>query len=97
MLKACEPPKRRERLDERADENRVRDGSDPWLAAERPRDEEDDDGDGDVRRAEREERVLREPLVEDIPRRQPELRAEDEDDAEREDEQPKTRLVPRAA
>jgi len=87
VLQACQPADRRERLDERADENRVGDSSDPRLAAERPRDEEDDDGDGDVRGAEREERVLREALVEDVPRREPERRAEDEDDAERKDEQ----------
>jgi hypothetical protein len=87
VLQTREPPNRRQRLDEQANENRVRDRSDPRLAAEQPRDDEDNDGDRDVRRAEREERVLREPLAKDIPRRQPELRAENKDDTERKDEQ----------
>ncbi len=67
---------------------RVRDSADAGLAAERPRDPEHDDRDGDVRDAERERRVLREPLVQHVPRREPELRLEDEHDREREQEEP---------
>ena len=43
--------------------------------------------DADVRRAERERRVLGDPLVKDVPGREPELRLELEHDREREEEQ----------
>ena len=79
---------RRQALDDRADEHRVRDGAGAGPAAERPRDEEDDHGDRDVRDPERERRVLRDPLVEHVPRREAELRVEDEHDPEREQEEP---------
>ena len=44
--------------------------------------------DGDVRLAERQRRVPRDPLVEDVPRREPEPRLEHRDDAGCKQEQP---------
>src|SRR4029078_5026795 len=73
---------------ERADAERIRDGAEPRAAAQPPPDEENDDADDDVGHAERERGVLRDALVQHVPRREPELRLEDEDDAEREEEQP---------
>jgi hypothetical protein len=53
-----------------------------------PSDHEDDDGHDDVRSAERERRPLADPLVEDVPRAEPEVGLKLEDDAEREQGQP---------
>ena len=78
---------RRQRDDEAADEDDVRDRADADLRAERPGDSDDDEPDADVRRAERERRVLGDPLVKDVPGREPELRLELEHDREGEEEQ----------
>ena len=59
---------RRQRLDERADEHGVRNSPDARHAAERPREEQHGDPDGDVRRPKSQERVVRETLVQHIPR-----------------------------
>src|SRR5207244_169167 len=79
---------RRQELDERADEDGVRDSAESRCAPERPREEKNRQPDGDVRRAERERRVACEPLVQHVPGREPEPRLEYEHDREREQEEP---------
>src|SRR5581483_8512052 len=74
-------------LDERADERRVRDRPDSDAGTEQPRDQEHDDADTDVRRAEGERRVLRDPLVKGVPGREPEAGLELRDDRRGEDEE----------
>ena len=78
---------RRQRLDERPDEHGVRDRGEPDRRAEPPCDRHHDDADDDVRRPERERRVLGDALMEHVPRRQPEARLQLADDREREEEE----------
>ena len=73
---------REQPVDHEPDEDGVRDRSRPDAGAERPGDDEHDQRDDDVRRPERERRVLGDALVEHVPRREPELRLEQEHDAE---------------
>jgi cyclophilin family peptidyl-prolyl cis-trans isomerase len=79
---------RGQRLDVRADEERVRGRTDPDPCAEEPGDRDDGEADADVRGPERERRMPRDPLVEGVPGRQAELRLELEDDRDREEEEP---------
>ena len=88
VLQADDGVEREQPLDERPDEHGVGDRAEPGRPAERPRDEEHRQPDRDVRHPEGERRVLREALVEHVPRREAELRLEDEDDREPEEEQP---------
>src|SRR5262249_59342088 len=55
--------------------------------AERPCHAKDDQPDDDVRRAERDREVLRQPLVEHVPRREAEIGLEQADDPACEEEQ----------
>ena len=76
--------------------NGVRNRADAGRAAERPGDAEHDEPHRDVRSAERERRVLRDALVQQVPGREPELRLENEDDRKREEEEPEDEArVPR--